>query len=99
MHILNIGLSYYTLKPRACVRVSVCMRSVTQSHPTLATPHNVVPQAPLSMESSTKNTGIGCHFLCQGIFPTQGLNPQHLLHWQEDSLTLSQSVRDTNTLR
>ena len=22
-----------------------------------------------------KNTGVGCHFLLQGIFPTQGLNP------------------------
>ena len=21
------------------------------------------------------NTGVGCHFLLQGIFPTQGLNP------------------------
>ena len=30
-----------------------------------------------------KNTGVGCHFLLQGIFPTQGLNPS-LLHWQMD---------------
>ena len=22
-----------------------------------------------------KSTGVGCHFLLQGIFPTQGLNP------------------------
>ena len=29
-----------------------------------------------------------CHFLLQGIFPTQGLNP-HFLHWQMDSLPLS----------
>ena len=38
-----------------------------------------------------KNTGVGCHFLLQGILPTQGLNPclQHLLHWQADSLPLS----------
>ena len=28
-----------------------------------------------------KNTGVGCHFLVQGIFSTQGLN-LHLLHWQ-----------------
>ena len=28
------------------------------------------------------------HFLLQGIFLTQGLNP-HLLHWQVDSLSLS----------
>ena len=27
-----------------------------------------------------KNTWVGCHFLLQGIFPTQGLNPC-LLHW------------------
>ena len=35
-----------------------------------------------------KNTGVGSHFLLQGIFPTQGLNPC-LLHWQADSLPLS----------
>ena len=26
-----------------------------------------------------KNTGVGCHFLLQGIFLTQGSNPQLLL--------------------
>ena len=31
-----------------------------------------------------KNTGVGCHFLFQRIFPTQGLN---LLHWHMDSFT------------
>ena len=30
---------------------------------------------------------MGCHFLLQGIFLTQGSNP-HLLHWQVDSLPL-----------
>ena len=35
-----------------------------------------------------KNTIVGCHFLLQGIFLTQGLN-LHLLHWQTDSLLLS----------
>ena len=29
-----------------------------------------------------KNTGIGCHFLLQGIFPTQRLN-SHLLHCRQ----------------
>ena len=38
--------------------------------------------------SSGKNTGVGCHFLLQGIFPTQGSNPS-LLHWQVDCLPLS----------
>ena len=37
---------------------------------------------------SDNNTGVGCHFLLQGIFPTQGLN-LCLLHWQADSLPLS----------
>ena len=38
-----------------------------------------------------KNTGAGCHFLLQGIFPTQRSNSNllHLLHWQADSLPLS----------
>ena len=37
----------------------------------------------------SKNTGVGCHLLLQGIFPTQGSNPGLLclLHWQADSLT------------
>ena len=41
-----------------------------------ATPWTVAYQAPLSMRFSMDNsTGVGCHFLLQGIFPTQGLNP------------------------
>ena len=39
-------------------------------------------------DSPGKNTGVGCHFLLQRIFPTQGLNPG-LLHWQAGSLPLS----------
>ena len=35
-----------------------------------------------------KNIGVGCHFLVQGIFPIQVLNP-HLLHWHANSLPLS----------
>ena len=49
-----------------------------------ATPWTVAHQAPLSMAGiQSKNTGGGCHFLFQGLFPTQGLNPC-LLHWQAD---------------
>ena len=33
-------------------------------------------------DSSGRNTGVGCHFLLQGIFPTQGLNPG-LPHWRQ----------------
>ena len=37
------------------------------------------------------NTGVCCHAVFQGIFPTQGSNLclLHLLHWQADSLPLS----------
>ena len=35
-----------------------------------------------------KNTGVGCHFLLQGIFPTQGLNPD-LPHCRQMLYTLS----------
>ena len=38
--------------------------------------------------SRGRNTGVGCHFLLQGIFPTQGSNPG-FLPWQADSLPLS----------
>ena len=40
--------------------------------------------------SPGKNTGVGCHFLLQGIFPTQGssLGLLYLLRWQVDSLPL-----------
>ena len=47
---------------------------VTQLYPTL-TPQTVAHEAPLSVGFSDKNTGVGCHFLLQGIFLTQGWNP------------------------
>ena len=37
--------------------------------------------------ASVHEIGVGCHFLLQGIFPTQGLNVHHL--WQANSLSLS----------
>jgi len=45
----------------------------------------------LNVLVSGKNTGMGCHFLLQGIFLTQESNPRllSLLHWQADALTLS----------
>ena len=42
-------------------------------------------------DSPGKNTRVGCSFLLQGIFPTQGLNPSLLclLRWQAGSLPLA----------
>ena len=54
-------------------------------------PHGLYPARLLCpWDSPGKNTGVGCHFLLQGIFPTQGLNLRllHLLHWQANSLPL-----------
>ena len=53
----------------------VCLPAVVaESCLTLVTPWTVTHQAPLSQDSPGKNTGVGCHFLLQGTFPTQGLN-------------------------
>ena len=52
-------------------------------------PHKLEPPRPLCpWDFPGKNTGVGCHLLLQGIFPTQGLNLHllHLLHWQAGSL-------------
>ena len=58
-----------------------------QSCPILCHPMDCSPLCPL-WNFSGKNTGVGCHSLPQGIFPTQGsnLNLLRLLYWQVDSL-------------
>ena len=46
------------------------------------------PGSSVHGDSPGKNTGMGCHALLQGMFPTKGSNPfcLHLLHWQAASL-------------
>ena len=46
---------------------------VTQSCPNLCNPIDVAYQAPPYMEFSRQEYLVGCHFLLQGILPTQGL--------------------------
>ena len=41
-----------------------------------------------SLHGILQATGMSCHFLLQGIFPTQGLNPG-LLNWYVGTLLLS----------
>ena len=49
---------------------------VTQSCPTLCDPVDCrLPGSSLHGILHGKNTVVGCHFLLQGIFPTQGSNP------------------------
>ena len=52
-------------------------------------PHGLQPTILLCpWDFPGKNTGVICHFLLQGIFPTLESKPC-LLHWQADSLPLS----------
>ena len=63
--------------------------SIIQSCPTLCDSIDCsLPGSSVHGIFPGKNTEVGCHFLHQGIFPTQESNP-HLLHWQADSLPLS----------
>ena len=64
-----------------------------QSCLTLCDPMDcILPGSSIHGDFLGKNTGVGCHFLLQGIFKTQGLNPHLLclLPWQMDSLPLYQ---------
>ena len=74
---------------------TACLCAQLLSHVWLfVTPWTVASQAPLSMGLSSKNTGVGCQTLLQGIFMTQGSNPclLCLLHWQVGSLPQVPSI-------
>ena len=60
-------------------------RSVTSN--SFASLCTIACQAPLSMGFPRQEycTGVGCHFLLQGIFLIQGSN-SCLLHWQVDCI-------------
>ena len=51
------------------------LRLVAQLCPTLCSPMDYsLPGSSVHEDSPGKNTGVGCHALLQGTFPTQGLN-------------------------
>ena len=65
---------------------------VAKSCLTLLLLHELYPTSLIySWDFQGKNTGMGCYFLLQGIFMTQGSNLHllHFLHWQVYSLPLS----------
>ena len=77
-----------TAFPAACV----CVCSVV-SHS--LRPHGLYPTVLLCpWDFPGKNTGVGCHALLQGIFPTQGANPHFLclLLWQVHALPLCHRI-------
>ena len=58
-----------------------------------ATAWAIAPQALLSMGFPRQEYWSGCHFLLQGIFLDQGLNPCLLHYQQADSLSLNHQGR------
>ena len=77
-------------------QVSESESEVAQSCPTLR-PCGLQPTRLLCpWDSPGKNTGVGCHFLLQRIFPTQGLN-LGLLHCRQMLYPLSHQGRQVKT--
>ena len=63
--------------------ISYVLYLVTQSCPNLCNPMDCSPSGPfVHGDSPGKNTGVGCHGLLQGIFPTKRSNPG-LLHCRQ----------------
>ena len=68
------SFSLWLLKQKLHSRVVLCL--VAQSCPTLCNPMDCSPPgSSVHGDSPGKNTGVGCHALFQGIFPTKGSNP------------------------
>ena len=64
--------------------------SVTQSCLTLCNPMDCSPSdSSVHRDSPGRNTGVGCHALLQGIFSTQGSNPNKFPALQADFLRAS----------
>ena len=76
--------AFLSSSEREAVRLTSPSKSVSHSvvsnslHPCELYPTRLL----CPWNSPGKNTGVGCHFLFQGIFPTQGLNPS-LLHCRQ----------------
>ena len=77
--------------PRGLLHCFLPGSKVAQSCPTLCNPMDCSPLgSSVHGNFPGKDTGVGCHFLLQGIFLTQGLNLRllyctqmlyHLSHW------------------
>ena len=91
--IFNILKSFHILS----IMSMCCVVCYARLCPTLCSPHGLQPSRLLGPWGSLgKNARVGCHFLLQGMFPTQGLN-LCLLHWQVESLPLLPPGKPQNT--
>ena len=77
---LNPGLSHcrqmlYHLSHQGSPKMSCCCQDASVVSDSVR-PHGLQPTRLLHLwDSPGKNNGVDCHFLLQGIFPTQGSNP------------------------
>ena len=87
----DIELRSYGCKYASMFSLSIMSKSLQ--------PHGLyLARVLCSRDFPGKNSGVGCHFPWQGIYPIWGLNPC-LMNWQRDSLALSHlgSSVGTNT--
>ena len=86
IHVEVHSAVYWLTQPLSSEYRCGCAKS-SQLCPAVCDPIYCSPLCP--WDSPGKNTGVGCHVLLQGIFPTQGWNQRLLtfnLHWQVGSL-------------
>ena len=89
------NVDFINCKKIVCLQIFCSVASVVSNS---LRPHGL--QAPPCRDFPGKNTGVGCHFLLQGIFLTQELNPHllYLLHWQVGFLPLMPPGKPTRTI-
>ena len=85
--ILTIDWRSWRLDQEKAAHWKWSQSEVAQSCPTLHDPMDTRLLRPWHFLG--KSTGVGCHFLLQGIFPTQGLNPG-LPHYRQTLYRLTQ---------
>ena len=77
----RIADGFFTVRAPRGAHIYLC--SIAQSCLSLCSPMDCSSlSSSVHGNSPGKKTGVGCHSLLQGIFPTQGSNP----HWQAGSL-------------
>ena len=65
----------FTVQRLNIQHICCCCCLVPKSCSTVLWPMDCSLPGSSPWDSPGKNTGVGCHFLLQGVFPTQGLNP------------------------
>ena len=85
-HLIQLKLYLTTVKTMAAIKqvyqVPVCVSSLALVCPTLRSQGLQPARLLCPWDFPGTNTGAGCHFLLQGIFTKQGLNP-YLRHCRQ----------------